>query len=414
MARIPAILLLAAFAASTAAADVLIVESRGKPKIEGLDDEIDGTEVTLDNWRIFLPKSEGVVLEHNYDSVLWKRNERTRREETFPIAQVIEVALAPGKRHPALDEGYQYLAQRNLAGAIRAYQECASDEKARPVDRHEASFQVGYTYAAFGRLKSAKGHFEKWNGGKSIHTPEAYRLLAEIYTGEQKFADARKTYQRIIDLPDLPDALKLKGEAGLVKVDIAERNYEEAERKAAALARTASRDEKLNDGRAFAMGLQAQAIIFAKDEKRLPESEQILRSALELASLTDSTKAFLYSTLGDALYAQRKLREARFPYMRVVELYPEESGYVANSLLNAGNCFIDLAGEAQNNGNEATYCDYMIKGMLLISECGLKHKGTTAARQAGGVWRKNKAAYEACKKKQATTVKSDTSEKKGR
>jgi len=354
--------------------------------------------VTEQNWSIFLPQSEGVVVEENYDAVVWKKNAKSNRTESYPLSEVVQVALAPMQRHAALDQGYGALANRNLAGAIRAFQECLEDTAARPVDRAEANYMVGYTYAFFGRLPLAEKHFEAWDGGKSKYTPDAYRLLAEIQTGGKKYAKARATYQRIIDLPDIPASWKLKAEAGLVKVDIDERKFQEAESGAAAIAAKAANKPELADSRALAMGLQAQAIIAAQEEARYAEAEKILRSALELKGVSDTNLAFLNSMLGDALYAQKNLEAARFPYMRVVELYPDERDHVANCLLNAGNCFIDMAGKAQNAGNQELYSEYLVKGMLLISECGLKYKGSSAARQAGVVWKRNRAAYEACKK----------------
>lgn len=399
MGRIPGVVLLIGLMTTTALADVLVVSKGRKNRVLGLPDEIDGVEVNESNWRIYLPQSDGVILEENYDSIVWKKNSRTKATDTYPLSEVVESALAPMQRHAALDQGHGAFASRNLAGAIRAFQECVEDADARPVDRAEANFMIGYTYAAFGRLPLAERHFESWNGGKSKYTPDAYRLLAEIQTGRKKYDDARKTYQRIIDLPDIPETWKLKAQAGMVKVDIDERKFAEAEKAAAALASKAASKPELADGRALAMGLQAQAIIAAQEEARYPDAEKVLRAALELKGVSDTNLAFLNSTLGDALYAQKNLEAARFPYLRVVELYPDERGYVANSLLNAGNCFIDMAGKAQNQGDEKLYCEYMIKGMLLISECGLKYKGTAAARQAGAVWKRNRAAYEACKSK---------------
>ncbi len=399
MARILGVILLVGLACSLARADVLVIKKGRNVKILGLDKEVDGQAVTADNWRIYLPKSEGVIVEENYDSVVWKKNAKSKKLETFTLAQVAEVGLAPMQRDGALDEGHQNLANRNLSGAIRAFKECVANEEARPVDRAEANYYIGLTYAAFGRLPSARKHFAAWSGGKSKYTPDAYRILAEIHTGGQKYKSARATYQRIIDLPDIPEAWKLNARSGLVKVDIAERKFKAAEKAAAAIAASASKSSDLNDSRALAMGLQAQAIISSQEEARYPEAEKLVRDAIALKGVTVGHLAFLYAALGDVLYAEKRGEEARFPYMRVVELYSGERGYVAHSLYNAGNIFVQMATQAQLNGDKKLYCEYMIKGMGLIAECGRKHRGSPAARLASGVWRKNKAAYEACKAK---------------
>jgi len=398
MARILGVVLLVGIAAQAVLADVLVISKGRNAKVLGLPDKIEEVEITADNWKPYLPQSEGVVVADNYDGVEWKRNDKTKKSDFHPRAEIVEMAMSEDKRDGALDAGHRAVANRNLAGAIQNFTDCMQNEEARPVDRAEANFMIGWAYAAFGRLPLAQKHFSNWTGGKSKWTPEAYRLLAEILTGGQKYSEARASYQKIIDLPDIPDAWKLKAEAGMAKVDIAERKFDEAEKRAAGVAKKAAGKDDLNDGAAFAMALQAQAIIGAQNAERLPEAEKLLRAAADLKGLSTTTLALVHSTLGDAIYAQKNPAEARFSYMRVVELYPEESEYVANSLLNAGNCFIDLAGAAQNAGEQQKYCDYMVKGMLLISECGRNYKGTSAARQAGGVWKRNREAYEACKK----------------
>lgn len=399
MARILGVILLVGFACSLARADVLVIKKGRNVKILGLPKEVDGQAVSADNWRIYLPKSDGVIVEENYDSVVWKKNAKHKKLETYKLADVSEVGLAPMQRDGALDEGHQNYANRNLSGAIRAFKECATNEEARPVDRAEANFMIGFTYVAFGRVTSARKHFANWSGGKSKYTPEAYRILAEIYTGGQKYKNARATYQRIIDLPDIPQAWQLNAKSGLVKVDIAERKFKQAEKAAAAIAASASKSKDLNDSRALAMGLQAQAIVNSQEEARYPEAEKLVRDAIALKGVTDGHRAFLYAGLGDVLYAEKRGEEARFPYMRVVELFSSERGYVAHSLYNAGNIFVQMATQAKLDGKEELYCEYMIKGMGLIAECGRKHRGSPAARLASSVWRKNKAAYEACKAK---------------
>ena len=397
MTRILGVVLLVGVASLVANADV-IVEKKGRgARINGLDKKIGDEEVTADNWRIYLPKSEGVIVELNYDSIVWKKNTKTKKTASIPMADVIEYAFRPGQRHEGIDQGAGALSSGNLAAAIGDYKSVLEDPEALPADKAEANFQIGYAYLAFGRVKSAERHFANWNGGKSIWTPEVYRLLAEINTAGKKYDDAVANYKRIMDLPGIPDSWKLRGEAGLVKVMIAQRDFGKAEKEAARIAGSAAKNEDLNDSRALAIGLQAQAIIASQAADRLPEAEKLLVGGLELTGISSTNAAFLNATLGDSIYAQGRIEDARFPYMRVVELYPDERGYVAHGLLNAGNCFIDMATRAKDAGNDDDYKEFLKKGMGLINICGTKYKGTDAARQASGVWRKNKKAYNAIK-----------------
>lgn len=394
------VVLLIGIASTATQADVLVTKKGRGVRILGVDKKIGDVEIGEANWRIYLGKSIGVIVELNYDSIVWKKNTKSNKPMTISMSDVVEYAFRPENRHQGLDLGNGALANGNLANAIREFKSVLEDANARPADKAAANFQIGYAYLATGRVPSAQKHFQNWSGeAKSIWTPEAYRLLAEIQTGKQKFADAVKSYQRIRDLPDITDAWKLKADCGMVKVMIAQRKFKEAEAEAKRIAGEAAQKKNSNDSRALAIGLQAKAIIASQEEARLPEAENLVRKGLELEGISSTQAAFLNSTLGDSLYAQGRLEDARFPYLRVVELYPQERGFVANGLLNAGNCFIDMAIRAQNDGNEELYCELLKKGMSLISECGVKYRGTGSARMASGVWRKNKAAYEKCKKK---------------
>lgn len=395
MPRTLGIVVLLGLTAGLASADVVITKSgRNKVRINGLPDKIGEDEVTQTNWRIFVPKSTGVILEDNYDSILYKKSAKAKNStaKVIPKSSVVDYMLAPLQQDANLDAGHGRLGNGNIAGALRAFQDVLASETARPVDKHEANFMIGFAYLKSGRVKSAAAHFAKWNGGKSKYTPDVLRLLGEIQTAGKKYKAARATYARIGALPDITEDWKFKARCGLVKVDIAERKYKEAEQAAGAIAKAA---EKSPDAQALALGLQAQAIVFAQDEARFGDSEKLLKQALELKGVSNTQRAFLNLTLGDCLYAQRKLDEARYPYLRVVELYSDERGYVGTALLNAGNCFIDLAGKALNEQSQAEHDDLLVKGMKLIIDAGQRY-GQRAAR---AVYKKNKPEYDAAKKR---------------
>ena len=79
-------------------ADVLLLKKGKGVKILGLDKKIGDQEVDENNWRIFLPKSTGVVVEQNYDSIVWKKSAKTKKIETYALAQVSVVALTSMNR----------------------------------------------------------------------------------------------------------------------------------------------------------------------------------------------------------------------------------------------------------------------------------------------------------------------------
>lgn len=390
MSRILGIVVLIGLTAGVSPADVLVVKSgRKKVKVHGLPDKVGDTEVSARNWRLFLNQSTGVIVEDNYDSVVWQKKASTKKTQTYPKSQVVEMGLAPLQRDANLDQGHGDLATGNLAAALRNFGTCAKNPEARTVDRMEAKFYLGFSHLMFGRKKSASKVFAAWDGGKSVYTPEALRLLAEIQTGGQKFKSARATYERISNLPDITEEWKYKARCGLVKVLIAERKYAEARKMAGGIAKEASKNKEDATSRALAMCLEAQAITFAQDEAAYPKAEKLLKDALDLKGVDATTMAFLNVTLGDALYSQKRIEEARFPYLRVPALYPQESGYCGAALLNAGNCFIDMSEKAVADGDQPKADKLLISGMKLLSEAGLKYKNGGARK----VWKRNKAGW---------------------
>jgi hypothetical protein len=113
--------------------------------------------------------------------------------------------------------------------------------------------------------------------------------------------------------------------------------------------------------------------------------------------------AYVCARLGDALYAQGNPREARFPYMRIVTLYPE-SIQVPHGLRNAGQCFIDLHQQELNKTNQAKADEYLIKGMKLLGECAGRYKTSGYYKEAARVYNQYKPKYDEAVKRQEGTV----------
>ncbi|NJN14518.1 MAG: hypothetical protein HC813_02505 [Planctomycetes bacterium] len=96
--------------------------------------------------------------------------------------------------------------------------------------------------------------------------------------------------------------------------------------------------------------------------------------------MTAGNRAYLFSTLGNVIYAQGKPEEATYPYMRVVTLFPDSS-YVPGALQNAGQCLLDMAERAKDN--QAASDEYLVQGMKLLAECAGRHEGV-GGRRGGG------------------------------
>lgn len=416
MLRIFVALVIIGFLAPATRADILIVKDRGGGvKILGIKSKVDDTEVTKDNAKSFVQESSGVIVADNYDGVTIKRNERSKTGHTYPRDEVVDLIY---KDEPAdLLDGFDGMEIRAWGQAIRAFQDVYKNQEVPAVHRLEAYYQIGICFASMGNMKRAVAHFQKWPKSKSKYTPEVHRILAEIYTSQKKFDAARAEYKKIEELEGIPETWRHRAALGAIKVAIAERKYGEAEQGAKRIASLVGTRKELVDARCLALALQAQAILESGDAERLAEAEKLLRDATKLEGVSNTNAALAYLLLGHVLYAEKRLDDARFPYLRVVCLYPTERIYVASALQNAGQIFLDMSENPQVVGSKESD-ELLMKGMKLLAECGLNYKGTEAAAKAVGAYRKFRARYDKLKAEaeegdEAEAQPKDESEEKG-
>lgn len=410
--RIVVSTILVALLGTEAWADVLVVQDkRGKPRILGLPSEIgeNKTEVTLENWRRFEQESTGLIDRDGYDGFEF-RERASKKAEFFPRADVQEFSYTT--EPDALAEGLDRIATGSYAQALGAFQAVLQDPEARDVFKLEARYQIGRCYVAVGNVARATAHYAQWPEVNSRYTPEVLRILAEIHTGNNAFGKAREAYAKIGALAGATEEMKLRAQLGDARVDIAERKFDGAEATAKRIAAAAGTKPGLASVRTFALALQGESIRRAGDKDRLPQAQATLEgAAANLDGVDQSQRAYLFSTLGDVLYAQGKLEEARFPYARVFCLYADEPGYVANALQNCGQCFLDLSGRAKD---QAAKDDLLIKGMKLLGDCAGRYRGYAAAREAAKAYRDNKAAFDEARRRAGETVAEESASEAGK
>lgn len=388
------LLLLPLFAAA-APADV-IVKKDGK--ILGLPAEVDDggqtVKVTADNFRRWLDQSKGQIEVDGYAGLEFARPGGGKRE-VVPLADVADYDFSGSPE--AREDAFNQLAAGNLNDAIAAFQELLKGAQTRAVFKAEAEFQIGMCYIRQGNNRRALEHFSKWSSVPSRYTPEVYRILAEIQRNDRQFEEARKWYREIEKLPGLPANWLHAARLGLVSVDISERKFAEAE---AGLRQSLSQigaDSKLADQRAQAQTLLARLALESGASDRYAEAKNGLEAAVALPGLSDAAAAAAYAALGDVVYAMGDPDEARFPYMRVVLMYPDQGPLVAHALNNAGRCFVDLSGRAEKNDPEAAK-QLLKEGGDLLRLCMAQYRGTQSAKEAAQVFAKVKDRYEAAGK----------------
>ncbi len=392
MLRIPATILTLLLLVPVADADVVILRKGKKTQILGIKSKIGDVEINEDNVELFLEQSDGVIDREGYDGLDFRKNERAKSFKTYTWGEVVKHYYHP--EPDALLDGYDQMRLGAYAQAIRAFRDVITDPDVRGVFKPDAYFKIGYCWYSAGNLKNAIEHLSNWRWENSRYTPEVKRFLAEIYIGRRQFTTARDQFNQIASLPGIPADWKYKAQLGNVKVDIAERKYDDAERTAKSIAGQTSGTVELADANVLAHILQAQAILQAEAADRLPEAESLLQKAADVDNVPDVTRANLFATLGDVMYKQGKLEEARFPYMRVALMYPDQPAYVAHALLNAGQCFLDMSGRAQNDNEPKKSDEYLVKAMKLLAQCAGRYKGQPPASAAAKAFLAHKKRFD--------------------
>jgi len=382
------------WAAASARADVLFLkdERTGKTRVLVLDDEIDGVPVTPANVDLHLEESKGYILRVGYDGIEWARSEKSQSTEFFPWSQIIGYRFKVSETPDALLSGEDAIALRAWGQAIGDFRDVADNAELRPPFRHEALFKIGLCYAYAGNFKNAVAHFEKWPlDANSIWTVRALDLQARILLTLNKVADARQVYAKLGALPKLPEDWKQKAALGDARADLQERKYADAKSKARTVATATSGKSGLENVNALAEAIYASAVVGAGEAAALPGAQSNLEKVAKFPGLDAETAAEVYLNLGHVIYAQGKPDEARFPYMRVVTMYEDQTAFVADALLNAGQCFMDLSAQAENRTDTPAADDFLIKGMKLLYECAANHRGTASGQKAAQTWTQNKS-----------------------
>ena len=370
--------------------DVVVLRKGKKFQLLGIKDKIGGVAITPDNVELFLDKSTGIIDREGYDGLDFRKNIKSKTVKTYTWGAVIKHLYSTEPE--ALLDGYDAMRLGGFLQAASNFKEVLSDPEARDVFKPEAYYRIGLCYYSAGRLKACIDHFSRWRWQESRYAPEVKRFLAEIYTSRKQFTTARDEYNQIAAMTGIPRNWRYKAQLGNVKVDIAERNYADAERKAKSIAAATTGGVELADANALAHILQAQAILQSEAADRLPEAEVLLTKAVDIPAVPTSTRAYLYTTLGDVRYKQGKLEEARFPYMRVALMYPNEPGFVAHSLLNAGQCFLDMSGRALDV-DKVKSDQYLVNAMRLLAQCARRYRGYDPARAAAKAYRAHKKRF---------------------
>jgi tetratricopeptide (TPR) repeat protein len=378
-----------------ASADAIILKRGNRLQVWGiastLGEGANQVEVTPENVGLYAERSTGVIDAEGYDNITCRKTDKTKQVETIPWSEVVGDVFYSSEPD-GLVAGLDDMSVGNYAQALAGFKSVAEAADTRETFKYRAQFLMGICYYQSGRVKECIALFKGWKPVNSRWTPEAYRILAELLTEQRQFAEARAQYEEIGKLPGIPDGWKFKARLGGVRVDIAERKFDAAERTTQVLARETQTRPELADAHILSLVLQGEAIWKGGNADRLPEAEGILDRASKLDGASKETRSFLLVTLGSVLYAQGstpgKVEAARFPYLRAALMYPD-TAYEGSAYHNAGLCFVDMSGRLDGK-DQAKSDDYLIKGMRLLGTAAGRFKNAEAAK----VYRQHKKRYD--------------------
>lgn len=369
--------------AAAAAADAILLANG---KIVGFPDAV---EVDAASFESRADQSTGTITLDGYAGVEMNRKK-------YKIEEVKAVVY---KDEPqSLAEGYDLFGQGQYADAIQAFQETLKDPEARDVFKSAANFHIGLCFASAGNLQAAEKHFAGWSDQPSKWTPIVHRILGRIRIASKNFPGARAAFDAIGKLPEVPRSWILAARLGGVEVDLAERKFTEAEGNAKSVFNEAKTDPAFNDAQAYAQTLVAGAILRAGSKERFAEAQSLLEQAAALTGASGETRARLFSTLGDVVYAQGKPAEAREPYMRVVTMFPD-SDDAPHALYNAAQCFTDIwkqeeaKPEGQRDVEKSRY--YLTAAGDLCGEFFRRFRTSAEAEEARRLWNEIRKPHEA-------------------
>lgn len=390
MTRVSIALLTLAILGAPAGADYLILKRGGKLQVWGMPASVgksnDPIEITPDNVDLYADQSTALIEAEGYDTVTARKTPNAK-PETFPRSEVVRVEYTTEPE--MLVAGLLEMADGKYIAAINDFKEVVADAETRGAYKYRALFEIGRCYYINGRIPECTKHFKEWQPVNSVYTPVVYRFLADLLTEQRKYDDARAQYAQIASLPGITEVWKFNGRLGAVKVDTAERKYDEAERAAATIVRETQNKADVSDAHVLALTLQAEAIWRSGKAERLADATTILERAAAVEGAEPGTRAFMLVTQGNVLYAQGKVEEARFPYLRAALMYPD-SGYDGLAYLNAGQCFLDMS--LRLDGKEQEKSDkFLVDGMRLLATAAGTYKQGDAAKR----YRENKARYDA-------------------
>jgi hypothetical protein len=166
----------------------------------------------------------------------------------------------------------------------------------------------------------------------------ALRTLGKLQEKAGKTDDARKTYEALSEVPDVPADVKQESEVLVARLYLRGKKYPEAEKKLAALEGSLPAGDAM---RAYVMVYRAESQL---GQGNLKPVEKQLQAALRATS-DDRVRALAHNLLGDYYWRQGKNEEAFWQYLRVDVVYNQDPEEHAKALYYLSKLFDQVKGQ---------------------------------------------------------------------
>jgi tetratricopeptide (TPR) repeat protein len=226
-----------------------------------------------------------------------------------------------------------------LEKALADYRQLEPQLKPTPNARRYIQFKIGELLALEAqddpsKLKDAIKQLSDFVAANksSWQIVSALKLLGKLQEEDGDQDGARKTFEELAEIPDVPRELKQESEILVGRLLLRAGKHADAQKKLAGLARTMSKDDVQ---RPFILAYLAEAQIA---QNNLETARKQLEEAIG-ATTDPRLRGLAYNLLGDFHRKKNQLEDAFWAYLRVDALYNEDPEEQAKALHQLGTLF---------------------------------------------------------------------------
>ncbi len=260
--------------------------------------------------------------------------------------------------------------------ALKGYQEMEGKVASRDNAKRYVQYRIANLLVLQSRYEEAKTKpaIEALTKFKDAH-PNAWQILPALKTlgkmqvKEGLLEEARKTYEALAEVPDVPADLKQEADFLVARIYLRGERYADAEKKLASVEKSMAKDDPQ---RAFITAFRAESQI---GQKNLKQAEALLNEAIRTSN-DNKLRGLAHNLLGDYYRQKGVPAEAFWHYLRVDALYDQDPEEHAKALYY----LIGLFDKVKNDPIRAQDCAQRLRDGKYL---GTRYQAMAAAEKKG-------------------------------